>query len=825
MAARSVELTLDNNTGYQMTRVRMSLSGGIWGANGARVPPEVIVVGGAGVWSSDSEGFATGTEGDVVFRVGNTGAELRLYWSNPYVGSNTIFADGGGSLAVSSPADVSGNNARVRFSVELAPHAKAAPHRAALLPYRWRPASVKDLLARQLAVEPMAPQDATRRRQQYADETNSAEWPVATWRHVFAGTQHSSLRNYWLTTSFGYLNPHFTVQPALDIEAKQLDFHYVKDGRQLTIAAFRDAAEDNDIDLDDFDSVIACPFPAPSGAGAAGQDALLDGLARNLSYMQHEVGHTLGLHHPFGFNSEGRCLEYEDPWCIMGMDWSHATTVAAEPKLIGGFAEDFWKLGANVSPATLYAWCDRFRDSTMVRHHRPGANVRVVGVSRAQHGDPVLAVVTNGDAEMFVELRVANGLDQAIGPDQIVIHSRGLQLRSAEDDQGLKGSAESIIYEGTLPTTAGATARFAGLRVDVVDVSADGATVRLTSEGLVGRVHQVSAVARGETYIEMFARATDGALYHSWQADDQERHPWHTAWRDVGPLGSVSRKLMHEHFAISTDGLPYLTGWSDVIGWSGWTPLIANQRRDTLRFGARAPIAAVSHRETQLDLFAVDTSGVVQQTSWHEGQNWQPWVPHSTATFDQPTKLCAIAVREGSLVVLGVTTGGKLVATSWTDGQAWTGFNQVSAVALPPGAPCVAVSRKADLLDVFSVGVGGQLVGSWFDPSTSQWNSFNVGQPIACPGSAVGLVARTPSHLDVYVTGLDGRLYNAWWDEGSNWSDLYPFTDARYDATSGLCAISRRADRADLFAVDTTGTAHQLSWRPDGGWTDNVLDE
>ncbi|MFH8749508.1 hypothetical protein ACH4GK_26920 [Streptomyces rimosus] len=111
-AQRSTHVTLENRTGVSMTRKWASLTHGEWQANS--YPPEMIGSNSSAAWQSQSDGFATGTEGEAVY-VTNYG-EIYVKWNNPYVGSNsyTCTASGGHSCERSGG---SGNNASVTFTV------------------------------------------------------------------------------------------------------------------------------------------------------------------------------------------------------------------------------------------------------------------------------------------------------------------------------------------------------------------------------------------------------------------------------------------------------------------------------------------------------------------------------------------------------------------------------------------------------------------------------------------------------------------------------------------------------------------------------------
>ncbi|WP_031079680.1 aegerolysin family protein [Streptomyces sp. NRRL S-118] len=85
-AARSTHVTFNNHTDRLMARTDARLSWGVWTAN--QYPPEAIPPGNTRSWQSESEGFATGTEGEATYVLQGVG-NVKVRWNNPYVGSNS----------------------------------------------------------------------------------------------------------------------------------------------------------------------------------------------------------------------------------------------------------------------------------------------------------------------------------------------------------------------------------------------------------------------------------------------------------------------------------------------------------------------------------------------------------------------------------------------------------------------------------------------------------------------------------------------------------------------------------------------------------------
>lgn len=126
MAARSTTVIFANNTNHLIRKVSEDLSHGEW----SNEPPNDIPPGAQVVWGSESNGFATGTEGWVRYRVTPNNTDLDLvpdpfpdsetiyvYWDNPFVGSNSYNTSALSPYIVTQQGDGSGDNATVTFSL------------------------------------------------------------------------------------------------------------------------------------------------------------------------------------------------------------------------------------------------------------------------------------------------------------------------------------------------------------------------------------------------------------------------------------------------------------------------------------------------------------------------------------------------------------------------------------------------------------------------------------------------------------------------------------------------------------------------------------
>jgi hypothetical protein len=115
VAARSVLVSFTNATGFVLGKWWEGLDHGVWTDD--IEPPQTITPGETVTWMSESDGFATGTEGRVQYTVGDGGSVIELHWNNPFVGANTFdeHCIGGWSL-LRSGGD--GEDAKVSWTFE-----------------------------------------------------------------------------------------------------------------------------------------------------------------------------------------------------------------------------------------------------------------------------------------------------------------------------------------------------------------------------------------------------------------------------------------------------------------------------------------------------------------------------------------------------------------------------------------------------------------------------------------------------------------------------------------------------------------------------------
>lgn len=117
-SAREVEVFMTNSTRCDLVLVTTRLDHGEW----VRRPPSLIERGDTVEWQSDSNGVATGTEGEADYvtqgcrNPGNNTKRVHLHWDNPFIGSNSYDTAGTDGAFQTRIVGGSGNHAGVQFT-------------------------------------------------------------------------------------------------------------------------------------------------------------------------------------------------------------------------------------------------------------------------------------------------------------------------------------------------------------------------------------------------------------------------------------------------------------------------------------------------------------------------------------------------------------------------------------------------------------------------------------------------------------------------------------------------------------------------------------
>jgi hypothetical protein len=113
MAERSFFIQVVN-AGPDLIRKDIGLDHGEWSNGGGLVPPERIPHRSRAHWESESDGFATGTQGHAIY--GSDAGDVGFFWNDPFIGSNSFGVNHSPGIQASW-GDISGNNAAVTVTL------------------------------------------------------------------------------------------------------------------------------------------------------------------------------------------------------------------------------------------------------------------------------------------------------------------------------------------------------------------------------------------------------------------------------------------------------------------------------------------------------------------------------------------------------------------------------------------------------------------------------------------------------------------------------------------------------------------------------------
>jgi GH25 family lysozyme M1 (1,4-beta-N-acetylmuramidase) len=269
-------------------------------------------------------------------------------------------------------------------------------------------------------------------------------------------------------------------------------------------------------------------------------------------------------------------------------------------------------------------------------------------------------------------------------------------------------------------------------------------------------------IANGDGRLELFARAPDDAVWHSWQKAPND-------------------------------------------GWSGWGSLGG---QTTAR-----PVASAD-ADGRLEAFVIVGGKLFHTFQLSGGGGWyNGWLDEGDGSLTG--EAAAMLNTNGSLEVFARSTAGALVHKWQTQANGgWSGWSSLGGgLHSDP-----IVGRNADgRLEVFALGLDDQLWHIWQTAPHAGWSAWArldgeqlKGTPRVGPNA--------DGRLEVFVTGADGKLHHIAQVPGGGWSAWIP---AGSFTVAGEPAISRNGDgRLEVFARGTDDQLWHL-WQtaPNSGWT------
>jgi hypothetical protein len=269
-------------------------------------------------------------------------------------------------------------------------------------------------------------------------------------------------------------------------------------------------------------------------------------------------------------------------------------------------------------------------------------------------------------------------------------------------------------------------------------------------------------------------------------ADRGGWEPWFNIPSDNGtasgaPITALWANESHlDIFAVSGDGTA-ISLWWDRNQPGGYRPGGYFAIHPETSFAAATPVTALWANEDHLDLFAVDLDGAVRTIWWDRnergGYRAAGWFPiHPETSFKVTTPITALWANQDHLDLFAVDSNG-VVRTIWWERnqpggyrpQGWIALHSNNIVA--PGGHVAAAWSSPDHLDLFAVTADHAVSTIWWERDSGYraegW--FAIGNERGFkPGARVSALWAPASdfrHLDLFTIDDHGIVRGIWWDK------------------------------------------------------------
>ena len=305
--------------------------------------------------------------------------------------------------------------------------------------------------------------------------------------------------------------------------------------------------------------------------------------------------------------------------------------------------------------------------------------------------------------------------------------------------------------------------------------------------------------------IEVFARGTDGALWHIWQTSPN--NGW-SGWGSLGggiqgpiAVGSNADGRIEVFVKGMDSALWHIWQTSPNNGWSGWASL----------GGWIADPVASRNADGRLEIFVRGGDNAL----WHIWQTapnngWSGWGSLGGGLGSQ---VAAINNADGRLEIFVRGTDGALWHIWQTaPNNGWSGW--ASLGGLIQGAP-VAVRNADGRIEVFAKGMDNGLWHIWQTAPNNGWSGWAPLGGIVWNPSAIN---NADGRIEVFVKGADTALWHIWQTAPNNgWSGWASLGGLM---TEGPIAGRNKDGRIEMFVKGLDGALwHTWQSAPNDGWS------
>lgn len=273
---------------------------------------------------------------------------------------------------------------------------------------------------------------------------------------------------------------------------------------------------------------------------------------------------------------------------------------------------------------------------------------------------------------------------------------------------------------------------------------------------LAGNITGSPAVLKNaDGHLEIFARFTDGSVRLCWCNPDGSWSAWNNLGGNVmgNPVVGVAQDGNPELFAVgAADGAIYHCWRNPGGAWSAWFSL-GGQTTEGL--------SVTNNTLGRLEVFHRGGNGAVYH-KWNNPDNtWSDWASLGGSILGPPV---VVKNADGHLEVFVRAYDGTIQHCFCYPNGVWSAWLSLGANAL--SVPAVAVN-PAGRLDVLHVGTGFSV----YRTSQSADGSFPAWSNTGGVTNEYPVFARNyDGHLEAFIRGRDGVIYHSWANPDNSWS-------------------------------------------------------
>lgn len=256
--------------------------------------------------------------------------------------------------------------------------------------------------------------------------------------------------------------------------------------------------------------------------------------------------------------------------------------------------------------------------------------------------------------------------------------------------------------------------------------------------------------------LEVFARGTDGALWHIWQT--APNNGW-SGWASRGgiiqgpiALGRNADGRLEVFVRGGDNALWHKWQTAPNNGWSGWA---------SLGGGMGSRVGITNNADGRLEVFVRGTDGVLYHI-WQTAPNngWSGWGSLGGVIQGAPS---AARNADGRIEVFAKGMDNALYHIWQTaPNNGWSGWGSLGGLISNP----VAINNADGRLEVFVQGADTGLWHIWQTAPNNGWSGWSSlsGQMTEGPIGSRNQDGR----LELFVKGLDGALWHTWQSAPNN---------------------------------------------------------